>query len=360
MRTAVVLVGALILILTGSCVEKKVKKQSISKAIPVDSFYFVIQQRREVLHSFFTPKNNSIVSGFYNKAKVNFYQKNNKLYTLHHAVNYGNTKATLFQYEGGKLCFLGEDSLQIVDVLTKESEKFMLDLKLNHLGNDYLFSSLKYHPAFIKKNKLYALFYYRSLKDYEAYLKEKCLAIFQLDSNKATFLKTIFNKPNCLKNYRQPYAKYCVANNKIVLLFPPLDTLYFYDLNTSKLTKRKINNRLYQLPQKYNYKKRNDSGYDTKYYSNNFAYHSVFFNKKTKHYFLFFEAPNFKKTKILIYPNITYVLILDDAFNTIKIQQLGNQYFSKESGMMTNKGFALPIYNINANEKKLKYHIFNF
>lgn len=133
-------------------------------------------------------------------------------------------------------------------------------------------------------------------------------------------------------------------------------------MNTKTEFTKPIKNKDYSLPIKLDLNRllNGDFKYQKNHFLTNFYYNSLFYDEKSKHFFLFYTLPK----KNIIDKNqtdkISKVIVLNEKLEVIKYFLLKNKYVPYCGFIIKGRGFAMPLFHKDLTDEKTTYHIFNF
>jgi len=235
------------------------------------------------------------------------------------------------------------------------------------LNDQYIINGNKTIPILTFGDTIISTFYYKDYQDYQDYFKEPSIAEHIRIGDSLISLKTYFAKPDDLINHAIPFPKYCVQDNKIVLIYPCYDTLYVYDRSTAKTMKHLIGNEDYLKPKPWNYKKmygQDFNRYFSQYRLHNFSYQAIFYSPLSKHFLLLYQKPvvvkNDDQNPVPEDQNIQ-LLVLNEDFERVARYQFTRQYLNPTMFFFySEKGLVMPLANQDDNYSKTKCHVYAF
>ena len=350
------LYSTILLLFFSSCKDKQQLKIETIK--PVDTVTLSGLPFESITTIFPAKENDSILISSTKRGDTLFVLKlnNNKSYEIINkiATNF-NVKAQVFSSNGNIFYFRSDRQILTFDTSNHKTEIYPITEEMPMLKNKFLLAGNWGDPVCFFSDTIVSTFYYDGIASYYNYILDSCFVMYHLDGNNINQIKAFGTKPQSIKDKYFPLLKYCIEDKKLYTIFPSIDSLYIYDLNTSKHITKHINNNYYKVPQAYEIEKMMDQEYQTKYNLENFYYDGIYFNKKTQHFILLYYAPYLSNE--LIYPAKMYALILDKDFNKKNYYDLGNIY---SMPIFSNNGLGIVVYNPNEHERNIKVHIYNF
>lgn len=336
--------------------------------VKVDSFYFDKTDLDEI--SYLTALSDSdFVSFSYSQQTIFKYRLNSQ------KVLKQVSKKQLFLDNGNDIWCFAADNKNGYIITDDQNQFFKVDtgykatpLKQQmvikpFLKENYILTSITYHPFIFNKNNLFTSFYYKDLNSYTNYFKEKhALDQYEISSNEIKPIGSLFVKPQNLIDFEVPVPYFCSTTSGINLIYPCFDTLYRYDYKTKQIQKQVIGNRDYILPEKWDYTKLGTSefsSFDAKYRLNNFSYNGMYFNGKTQHYLFFYTTPEKEKT----FEKKLKLLVTDSSLKNHRyFEFIDKDPYPLGNFSLSNNGFTLMNY-INKTDDPKKpnlFHIYNF
>ncbi|MBS1645513.1 MAG: hypothetical protein JST36_10790 [Bacteroidetes bacterium] len=236
------------------------------------------------------------------------------------------------------------------------------------LGNNYMLSTLAYHPLVTVDSGVFFInMYYRSLDGYFKYFGENLVCKFVIRGDSLINEGTLISKPSGLNSYRQPWGRYTSVQEKgyFYLIFPPFDSLYIYDFHENVILKRFcIGNQYYKNPTAFSFDSifsKFGNQYEYEYDIANFEYYGVFYNPISKNTLLLFSSPN---ARTEIGDKKLLGLVLNHDFKTIKYVDFSfyNFFGINCTVLMPNGNLGFLIYENNKAIKRdsIKVLVYTF
>lgn len=354
-------------LISASCTRLKTSIKTLSSTDAIDS---MVLENLNSTRDFFnlTRLSDSTMVAFSDESnELSTYRKTAKGYSLGTKQNIANS-TTLF------LAFFIDSAHHKPNFIGLDQNWYRLDtnnvpklvnhikLELPSLVEPYCFFSFPNSPVQVTDSSLIMrISATNSLIDYTHILSEKSLCRLLFKSDSIYRVEYLYTKPASLINQFETHAVYCQKNNKLLLVYPCIDSIYQYDIVDKQYTTIPIHNPYYKASEKYDYKKAIESGYTTKISLHNFCYTGIFYNPATRHYVLYYYAPVDKAIKVPTHDDQKMqAIVLDERFAYVKTVCFNNKYREPASYLIMDKGIAMPVFSKKyENEKNYVFHIYD-
>lgn len=242
------------------------------------------------------------------------------------------------------------------------NRKCKLHLKLDHLKENYLLLSLHEYFAFCKDNKIFIRLTHNAVEYYYEGFNENPIVSVNLNKDSFEVARYLFPTPQYIKNMFRPFSVYCFDGKNIALLYPGIDTLYKYDINKNQYTSAYIGNKEFEQQQTVDQNGMFNSEYSTIYQLHNFQYQSIFYNKNTRHYILFYQTKVDDSIKVPVWQDQSLkAIVLNEDFKSLYYLDFKETYMYTGCFFNTSKGIAMPLYKKNyKTDGNIKYYVYNF
>jgi hypothetical protein len=338
---------------------------SYSNEQAIDSFVIENVEDSHDLHNFAILNDSEIIAYSYMTMNLSTYIKTTKGYILKNTQAIPDTSfshAFFIDSLNHQKCFIGFND-QILYTYSNNNflKKFHIKLNLQYLNNEYRFFHTAENPILINDTSIVLNVCSKTPYEYLEELKEKVFAEIVIKNDSISTINYLFNHPTNLKNDIESNELFCKNREKILVLFPCIDTIYEYDRIRKQYSTHAINNFHYKPSSHYDPNRWMEADYKTKLRFENFIYQGIFFNPKTKHYVLYYRPPVNKDIKVPTFDDQEFLaLILDEQFKQIKTIKFTNKFRSPASFMLTQNGIAMPLFTKNyKHEKTYSYYIFD-
>lgn len=236
-----------------------------------------------------------------------------------------------------------------------------IKLDLPFLKASYCFFSFPNCPVLFTDSSLIMRISATNPTDYVHALSEKVLAYIAYKGDSIQHVAYLYTKPKSLIDQFEVFPSYCKKDNKLLLIYPCIDSIYQYDLLSKQYTTIPIHNPYYKVPEKYDYTRCRESEYATKMKLHNFCYNGIFYNPATQHYVLYYHAPVDPAIKVPTFDDQERrAIVLDEKFGYVKTVLFNNKYREPASYLIMKKGIAMPVFSKKyENEKNYLFHIYD-
>lgn len=229
-------------------------------------------------------------------------------------------------------------------------KRYTIPHRFSYLKDSFVLALANNMPVLKIHDTIIAVISPNSNESERLYYKEQEVSEFRIDpaTNTLHYLRSYIDKPSNLPDYNFPQGMYCLHNNTVFLVYPPVDTIYCFNRSTATLLKTAIRNQDFVQPATFPctlYTPEYNSC-ATNYYLHNFRYDGIYFNPITKHFVLLYNAPVVPvKGHIPSFSDQPLkAIVLDEQLNVV-----GYHYFKKrlEAGIsyfvIPGKGLAMPL-----------------
>lgn len=353
-----------------SCKSKSNSLISISKKNANDSFYLKdVTDSRELSKA--TMFDSSLVCYNYYSGEINFYEKKGiyfKKSKTQYLANSFYIDAFSFDPTTFSSILIGKDSSNginnyyRIDSLGKQYLIDSIRLSLSKIQEGgYRFSSINNQPIISKDSSLFLMIAYNSPTDFPKWFDEKSFASVNFARNTTQRIEYLFNKPTELKQQIQTAPTFCVNDNIIAMVYPCIDSIFTYNLESKSYTNYPIKNPMYKKSPFYDISRWQEADYFTSLNLKSFFYEGIFFNPKTNHYVLFFSPPVDEKIQVPNYDDKShYAIVLDEKFKVNNTYYFEEKFSSPTRYLSTSNGIYMPLKTKKQkNETTFKYYLFN-
>lgn len=348
-------------------------------------FYFLfvscIQKNAKINHiEFITSKTDSIIlKGFYNiNELLNIYQYSNEMiytfdningvfrfYTLveknkkifeHTKTIQPIKKSDFYSYInsiGDNIYFINYDGYVFNYNINKNTVSCTDSFFVPNKKDSYFYFGENISPIYYKPNQYFiSKLTYKDPIDRPAYLKE-LLFNFVYSNNKNCV--SILKNPLDVEKYYPNLSLHTIDTEKnvIVNLFPCNNYVDVIDLNSKLTHKVNLQNQDYENPESFDTKKafvEYDTKYSTLHRLKGFYYNAIYYNFKTKQYYIFYKKPVNAKKPIEADMEFYYI-ITDNNLKTLSYHKLGKNFQMAPYKLEFNNNIYLPKFKILYDEK---------
>lgn len=262
--------------------------------------------------------------------------------------------------------FISSDNIWYKLESTKKLKQFTeINLNLSMLlKNEYQFFSVHQQPVIVSDSSILMQIAFKGDAGFYKWFQEpSSFAHIIYNNNGISKIDKIGRKPKDLKDHIGYLELYCKSKNKLVFIYPCVDSIFEYDLNTKEYKSSFISNSSFVKPkQKIDQDKLlEDSEYASKARLESFTYTGIFYSPRTDHYILYFVPPVSDTIKVPTFDDQElFALILDNNYKSLKTVKFKQTYRSTLSFLPSYEGIYMPLYkkSKNANDTA-KFHLFD-
>lgn len=239
-----------------------------------------------------------------------------------------------------------------------------IDLGLDIMTpKEYQFYSVQQQPTLVTDSGILVQIAFKGDTGFESWLKESTSFAQIIPRNGSLEVERIGRKPKDLKDQLVQLELFCKNRNKLVFIYPCMDSIFEFDLQSKKLIARSIQNPLFNKKgEKVDQEKIiRDSEYASKLRLSTFTYNGIFYSSCTKHYVLYFFPPVSSNIKVPTFDDqVLHAMIIDEQLKPVRIVRFDKTYRSTLSFLTSKKGIYMPLYKKAKHENDtIKYHVFD-